>query len=94
MHPDKANRETTLKLTDLPNVGPAMKTLLNDAGIVSPDELAGKDPYRLYMTLNEKAGKVYDPCVLDVFISVVYFMNSGAANVWWAYTPARKKRLL
>lgn len=91
MHPDKVTRAHVVKLTDLPNIGPAMAEDLRRLGIHSPDQLIGQDPYVLYDRLAELVGVRQDPCVLDVFISVTRFMAGAAPRPWWAYTDERKR---
>ena len=83
-----AKEVTTLK--DIPNIGPAMVGILQLLNIKAPSDLKGKDPYILYARLNKKTGKRYDPCVLDVFIAAVDFMDGAAARPWWYYTKTRK----
>lgn len=90
MHPEKANRETTQRLTDLPNIGPALAKSLQLIGIDTPAALVGRDAYALYRRLCALTGKRQDPCVLDTFMSVTDFMNGGDPKVWWAYTKQRK----
>ena len=80
-------------LEEIPNVGTSLARSLEVAGIMRPSELKGKDPYRLYDKLCERTGKRHDPCVLDVFISAVRYMEGEAARPWWRYTPERKKKL-
>ena len=92
MNPNKAARETTKKLTDLPNIGKSLATDLERIGIDTPEKLEGKDPYMLYQKLCEITGKCQDPCVLDVFVSITDFMNGGEPKVWWAYTAERKEK--
>ena len=93
MNPDKVVRSKLNKLTDLPNIGPAMAADLVLLGIHSPQMLKGCDPYALYEELCQKTGVLQDPCVIDVFISIVRFMNGDAPRVWWAYTEERKLAL-
>lgn len=93
MHPNKVNLVTTVKLTDLPNIGPSMADSLRRIGIDAPQKLMGRDPVTLYEALCEATDSRQDPCVLDVLMSVTDFMNGGKAKVWWAYTPQRKQLL-
>lgn len=81
------------QLTELPNIGPALAAYLRHIGIAHPQELKGCDPYALYHELCVLDCTRYDPCVLDVFISVVRFMDGQGARPWWAYTAERKARL-
>jgi hypothetical protein len=90
MHPDKVNRDRLEQLQDLPNIGPAMARDLRLLGINTPAELIGRDPRALYEDLSRHTGLRQDPCVLDVFLSVVRFMEGEPARPWWAYTEARK----
>lgn len=93
MNPNKVRRERTQTLTDLPNVGPAIAKMLNRIGIDRPCELSGCDPFELYERLYKLTGKWEDPCLLDVFMSVVRFMNGEEPQVWWSFTQERKKLL-
>jgi len=51
----------------------------------------GKDPYELYDKLCMFLGKKVDPCIIDVFISGIYFMETGDSIPWWKFTNERKK---
>lgn len=92
MNPAKVERQHLYRLTDLPNVGPAMAEDLDLIGIAKPEQLIGKDPLDLYYILSHKRGARQDPCVLDVFISITRFMNGDDPKPWWAYTEERKRR--
>ena len=85
------NRSTVSQLTDLPNIGKAMARDLSTVNIHHPQDLIGKDGYQLYGELCRKTGKKHDPCVIDVFLSVVDFMGGREAKPWWKYTAERKK---
>jgi len=87
------NRKTVSRLVDLPNIGKAIAKDLQSIGIDHPRKLIGEDPYGLYNELCTLSGKRHDPCVLDVFISAVDFMEGGTPRPWWAFTDERKKRL-
>ena len=91
MHPDKVQRERVRKLTDLPNVGPAMASDLRLLGITRPEDLVGADPLQLYQMLCRRTGVRHDPCVLDVFMSITDFAAGGAARPWWTFTLVRKQ---
>ncbi len=93
MNPKKVRRESTRRLTDLPNVGPAIAKILKSIGIDNPSELSECEPFELYERLYKLRGKWEDPCLLDVFMSAVRFMNGEEAQVWWAFTQERKKLL-
>jgi hypothetical protein len=87
------NRKQMTRLEDLPNVGPATAGDLRKIGVMSPADLRTADPYQLYDKLCKITGQRHDPCVIDVFISVVRFMQGAPAKPWWAYTAERKAKL-
>jgi len=89
---DRAERGNYVELEELPNVGPAIAADLRRLGIGKPAELIGRDPYALYDDFCRLTGRREDPCLLDVFISAVRFMQGAPAKPWWRYTPERKKQ--
>jgi hypothetical protein len=82
-----------LRLSDIPNIGPAMVEDFRNLGIEQPGQLVGKDPYVLYDRLCALTGVRHDPCVIDTFISAVRFMEGAPPHPWWHYTGERKQRL-
>ena len=87
------DRKTVSQLDELPNIG---KTIANDLhliGIDHPKKLIGKEPFELYNKLCKKSGKRHDPCVIDVFMSVIHFMEGGEPRPWWSFTGKRKKHI-
>ena len=87
------DREKFTRLEEIPNVGPSMAEDLRLVGVSCPRDLIGRDPYQMYEELCLKTGERHDPCVIDVFISAVRFMEGEPKRPWWAYTPERKQRL-
>ncbi|RUA01140.1 MAG: mitomycin resistance protein [Deltaproteobacteria bacterium] len=87
------DRKTVSRLEALPNIGPAMAADLRLIGIDHPLALTGKDPFDLYAALCAESGQKHDPCVIDVFMSVVDFMEGGDPRPWWTFTDQRKKRI-
>ena len=85
------DRTTVSHLEELPNIGEAMAGDLRLVGIDRPKELIGQNPFELYDELCTKTGKRHDPCVIDVFMSVVQFMEGGDALPWWTFTEKRKE---
>jgi hypothetical protein len=84
------------KITDfkqIPNVGPAIAKDFVTLGINTPQELVGKDPYKMHQDLCKLTGQQHDPCVIDVFISAVRYMEGGPARKWWEFTQERKTHL-
>jgi len=92
MNPKRVSRESTRTLRDLPNVGPAIEKLLQSIGIDEPQQLKGCDPFALYKRLGSSE-KGADPCLLDVLMSIVSFMDGNEPQVWWAFTEQRKQML-
>ncbi|HQO29006.1 MAG TPA: helix-hairpin-helix domain-containing protein [Accumulibacter sp.] len=93
MHPDKVSRCRLETLCDLPNIGPASAADLRQLGIDTPADLHDRCPLEMYRQLCTMTGKVQDPCVLDVFLSITDFIAGGQAKRWWAYTAERKRLL-
>lgn len=89
----KPDRHTVSRLEDLPNIGKAMANALRSIGIDHPMKLAGRDPFDLYNHLCQTSGRHCDPCVIDVFISAVHFMEGGDPLPWWSFTEMRKQQL-
>ena len=85
------NRCEIKNLRDIPNVGMAMEKIFFTLGIDKPIELIGKDPYQMYTDLCRITQQRRDPCILDVFISAVRYMEGGPAKRWWEFTKERKK---
>ena len=81
------------ELRQIPNIGPAMVADFQLLGIDQPAQLVGCDPYQLYRQLCTITGVRQDPCVIDVFIAAVRFMEGAPATPWWHYTAERKARL-
>lgn len=93
MNPDKVDRAKLERLTDLPNIGPAIAADLRLMGINRPNDFAGQSPLELYHMLSTIKGKRQDPCLLDVLISITRFMEGEGPRPWWMYTEERKRML-
>ena len=87
------DRKTVSRLEDLPNIGKAMADDLRLIGIEHPKHLDGKDPFDLYDRLCSARGIRQDPCVIDVFMSAVHFMEGGESLPWWSFTDERKNHV-
>jgi len=86
------DRNTVSTLEALPNIGKAMAADLRRIGIDHPKKLVGKDPFEMYRELCGKTGTRHDPCVIDVFMAAVNFMEGGESRPWWEFTKERKDR--
>lgn len=84
-------RANVRRFQDIPNIGPAFERNLMLLGLNQPTELIGKDPYRMYENLCAITRKRQDPCVIDVFMSAVRYMEGGPAKKWWEFTEERRK---
>jgi len=87
------DRDSVSQLEELPNIGKAIAQNLKLIGIEHPQQLIGKDAYELHELLCVALGKRLDPCVIDVFLSAITFMEGGEPVPWWSYTDERKKHL-
>jgi hypothetical protein len=90
-NPDRA---TVARLEELPNIGKAIAADLRLIGIEHPRHLIGKEAFTLYEMLCAETGQRHDPCVLDVFMAVIHFMEGGEPLPWWAFTDKRKKQMI
>ena len=86
-------RSDLTDLEQIPNVGPAIAADLRLVGVECPHDLVDRDPYVMYDDLCRMTGKRHDPCLLDVFIAAVRFMDGGPAMPWWKFTAERKRTL-
>ena len=93
MNPKKVKRSHLTKLTDLPNIGKAVEADLIRLGIRMPHDLLGRDAYQMYDDLCRITGQKHDPCVIDVFLSIVDFINGSEPQDWWKFTAQRKAYL-
>ena len=90
MHPNKVQRDKLNKLSDLPNVGKAVAEDLALLGITQPQDLAGQDAYEMYDRLCSLTATRHDPCMIDIFLSLVDFMQGNEPKLWWHFTEQRK----
>ena len=86
-----SDQRAVTTLEQIPNVGPSIAGDLRLIGVRTPRALVGRDPYRLYLSLCKATRERQDPCVLDVFISAVRFMEGAPVKPWWHYTAERKR---
>lgn len=86
------DRKSIAKFDQIINIGPAMSRDFEQLGIRKPKNLIGKNPVQLYRKLCQINNRFYDPCVLDVFMATVDYMNGSHPKQWWDYTPQRKQQ--
>lgn len=87
-------RDEAIRLEDIPNIGTSIAKDLRGIGVETPEQLKDRDGLELYLKLNAVTGVKHDPCIADVFLAAVDFMNDGEAKPWWGYTAQRKKLLM
>ncbi|MFW5442714.1 MAG: helix-hairpin-helix domain-containing protein [Methylococcaceae bacterium] len=59
----------------------------------NPDRNSISQLDELHKSLCAVLRKRIDPCVIDVFLSAIYFMEGGESLSWWLFTDERKKYL-
>ena len=87
------DRDRVSRLDALPNIGKTIAADLHLIGIDHPIKLIGMESFTMYEALCTAAGKRYDPCVIDVFMSAVHFMEGGEPLPWWSFTQERKQHI-
>lgn len=86
----KTNRNAIRQLTELVNVGNSVAEDLHRIGVMRAQQLIGRDPWKLYCEICTHDKVLHDPCLIDVLISVVDYMNGGKPQKWWKFTARRK----
>ncbi len=86
-------RHNVASLEDLPNICPVMARALRLLDIQAPQQLKGNDAYQMHSDLCKITGQQQDPCVIEVFLAAIDFMEGGKAAPWWDFTEERKKYL-
>jgi len=80
-------------LSDLVSIGPAMLRDLSALGIQSVEQLAKKNPRRMYTDLCRLKG-AQDICCLDVFTAAVAQAKNPDLPIeqrqWWYWSKKRK----
>jgi hypothetical protein len=80
------------RFEDIPNVGVRMTDDFRLLGLKHPVDLKKQQALSMYQTLCRRTGVRQDPCVLDVFMAAIDFMNGAKPKPWWRYTAVRKKK--
>ena len=81
------------RLEDIPNIGKSIAADLRSQGILTPAELAMRDPLTIYHALKDCMGKRHDPCVLYTLMAAKHFLESGESIPWWSFTDQGKRLL-
>jgi len=81
------------QLEDIPNIGKSIASDLRELGILTPQQLAARDPLQTYLALSGNMGHRHDPCVLYTFLAAQHYLHSGESIPWWKFTAQGKKLL-
>ena len=73
-------------LEAIPNIGKAIAADLRCIGILTPAQLAEREPLATYRALAGSMGQRHDPCVLYTLIAADHFLRHGEAIPWWKFT--------
>ncbi len=87
------NPHSASKLEDIPNIGKSIASDLRSLGILTPQQLATRDPLKTYLALSDHMGRRHDPCVFYTFLAAQHYLHSGEAIPWWKFTEQGKKLL-
>jgi hypothetical protein len=74
------------------NIGSATAEAFQRLGLAEPQQLIEQDPFELYEKMCRLDGVRHDPCVLDVFMATIDYMNGNPPHPWWHYTAERKRQ--
>lgn len=90
------SRDVLKALQVIPGIGPSMAQDLMELGIRKVEDLAGRDPERLYRRLIRLRGVYQDRCVLYVFRCAVYFAETRRPDPerlkWWNWSDTNLAR--
>jgi len=78
------------RLEDLPNIGKSIAADLRGLGILTPQQLAQRDPLKTYLALAGSMGQRHDPCVLYTLMAAKHYLDSGESVSWWKFTEQGK----
>lgn len=78
------------KLECLKNVGKATLSDLTLLDIQNVEELARQDPTFLFHELEKRTRHRQDPCLWDIFASIIHEAATGEPSNWWEWTKKRK----
>ncbi len=80
------------ELSQLRNIGKAMRADFELLGIRSVKELAKCDADELYARIQALTHSRHDPCVWDTYAAAIHQAKTGEALAWWEFTKVRKQR--
>jgi DNA transformation protein len=80
-------------LEAIPNIGRAIAADLRCIGILTPTQLAEREPLPTYRALAGSMGQRHDPCLLYVLIAADHFLRHGETIPWWKFTAEGRELL-
>lgn len=84
---------TASPLESLPNIGKSIAADLRLLGIMTPQQLAQRDPLKIYHALSGSMGPRHDPCVLYTLLAAKHYLDTGESVAWWKFTEQGKALL-
>jgi len=93
-HPVKsvAKDKNIDELSQLRNIGNAMRQDFELLNIRTVVQLAKQDADKLYARIQTLTGSRHDPCVWDTYAAAIHQAKTGEALPWWHFTKIRKER--
>jgi len=86
-------RKHASRLEDIPNIGKSIASDLRSLGILTPQQLATRDPLQTYLALSGNMGHRHDPCVLYTLLAAQHYLQSGESIPWWKFTEQGRQML-
>jgi Pathogenicity locus/Domain of unknown function (DU1801) len=80
------------ELSQLRNIGKAMRADFELLGIRSVKQLAKCTADELYKRIQRLTQSRHDPCVWDTYAAAIHQAKTGEALPWWEFTQVRKQR--
>jgi hypothetical protein len=91
-HPIASEQTRVDELSQLRNIGKAMRQDFELLGIKSVKQLAKCDADKLYAKIQMLSGTRHDPCVWDTYAAAIHQAKTGEALPWWEFSKVRKAR--
>jgi Pathogenicity locus/Domain of unknown function (DU1801) len=80
------------ELSQLRNIGKAMRADFVLLGVQTVKQLARCDADELYARIQQLTQSRHDPCVWDTYAAAIHQAKTGEALPWWDFTKVRKQR--
>jgi len=96
LHPigrkESVPKKKTDELSQLRNIGQAMRKDFELLNIRTVEQLAKQDADKLFARIQTLMGSRHDPCVWDTYAAAIHQAKTGEALPWWHFTKIRKER--